>query len=63
MKIVHIVQHYMVGHTYQENYLPAAMAKLGHQVIIIAGVDNPEFFTETPHTPGDTIEDQGVIVR
>ncbi len=53
----------MVGHTYQENYLPAAMAKLGHEVTIIAGVDNPEFFTETPHTPGDTIEDQGVIVR
>ncbi len=63
MKIVHIVQHYMQGHTYQENYLPAAMAKLGHDVTIISGVDNPDFFKEPQHKSGDKIRDKGVTVR
>lgn len=62
MKIVHLVQHYMPGYTYQENYLPAAMAKLGHEVLIVSGVDNPEFYTDVRRAPGETIEDKGVRV-
>jgi len=63
MKIVHVVQHYMPGHTYQENYLPAAMAKLGHEVTIVAGVDNPDFYKGTPQKEGDKIREKGVSVR
>ncbi|MEA4870608.1 MAG: glycosyltransferase family 4 protein [Christensenella sp.] len=63
MKIVHVVQHYMPGHTYQENYLPAEMKKLGHEVSVISGVDNPEFYTDAPHQPGDVIRDKDVSVR
>ncbi len=63
MKIVHIVQHYMPGHTYQENYLPAEMQKLGHDVTILSGVDNPEFYTDALHQPGDSITDKDVNVR
>ena len=63
MKIVHIVQHYMPGHTYQENYLPAEMKKLGHDVTILSGVDNPEFYTDALHQPGDSITDKDVTVR
>lgn len=63
MKIVHIVQHYMQGHTYQENYLPAAMAKLGHNVTVISGVDNPDFYKEPLHRVGDEISDKGVAIR
>lgn len=63
MKIVHIVQHYMPGHTYQENYLPAEMQKLGHAATILSGVDNPEFYTDALHQPMDTIVDKGVTVR
>ncbi len=63
MKIVHVVQHYMPGHTYQENYLPAAMAKLGHFVTVIAGVDNPDFCKDPPHMEGDRILEKGVLVR
>ena len=63
MKIVHLVQHYMPGHTYQENYLPAEMKKLGHDVTILSGVDNPEFYTEALHQSGDSITDKDVTVR
>ena len=63
MKIVHLVQHYMPGHTYQENYLPAEMKKLGHDVTILSGVDNPEFYTDALHQPGDIITDKDVTVR
>lgn len=57
MKIVHIVQYLMQGHTYQENYLPHAMARLGNDVTIIAGTQNPDFFTDTPHGKGDVVSD------
>ena len=58
MKIVHIVQYLMQGHTYQENYLPHAMARLGHEVTIIAGTQNPDFFTDIPHDSGDVVTDR-----
>ena len=57
MKIVHIVQYLMQGHTYQENYLPHAMARLGHEVTILAGTQNPDFYTDAPHEKGDTVLD------
>ncbi len=63
LKIVHLVQHYMAGYTYQENYLPAAMAALGHEVSVIAGVDNPAFYDGAQHQPGDEATDDGVAVR
>lgn len=61
MKIVHLVQYLMQGHTYQENYLPHAMARLGHEVTVIAGVDNPDFYTDPPHAAGDTVIDKELV--
>ena len=63
MKIVHLCQYYMVGHTYQENYLPAAMAKLGHDVVVLAGTGHPDFYDGPARTPGDELFDKGVRVR
>lgn len=63
MKIVHLCQYYMVGQTYQENYLPAAMARLGHAVTVIAGVDNPDFYTGPARRVGETLTDKGVTIR
>lgn len=63
MKIVHLCQYYMVGHTYQENYLPAAMAKLGHDVVVLAGTDHPDFYDGPARTSGDELTDKGVRVR
>lgn len=63
MKIVHLCQYYMVGQTYQENYLPAAMARLGHEVTVVAGTQNPDFYVGPAHQNGDTLTDRGVTVR
>jgi glycosyltransferase involved in cell wall biosynthesis len=37
MKVVHVTNYFMPGMGYQENHLPFAQAKLGHEVHIITG--------------------------
>lgn len=63
MKIVHLCQYYMMGHTYQENYLPKSMAKLGHAVTVIAGTKNPDFYNGPARAEGETVQDGPVRVR
>ena len=62
MKIVHLCQYYMPGHTYQENYLPKAMERLGHQVTVIAGTRQTDFYDGPERREGDTLLDRNVKI-
>ena len=63
MNIVHLCQYYMPGQTYQENYLPRSMARLGHSVTVIAGTKDPDFYKGQKRLNGETILDGPVRVR
>ncbi len=43
MKIVHLSEYYIDNWNYQENYLPAYQAKLGHDVTLLASIRYPSF--------------------
>ena len=43
MKIVHVMNWYIPGMGYQENFLPAEQKKLGHDVYIIASDRVPQY--------------------
>jgi len=72
MKIVHVMNWYIPGMGYQENYLPAEQKKLGHTVEIITGDRLPphggfknmvgSFFKNRLIGTG-TCEDNGVIIH
>lgn len=64
MKIMHIGTYYLKGYTYQENYLPAAMAKNGHEVIYLASNQYPSYYINKKDISNDVFIDNNVkIIR
>lgn len=43
MRIVHITGYFVEEMSYQENLLPVGQHELGHEVIILTGINNPDF--------------------
>jgi len=43
MKIVHVTGYFVKGMAYQENLLPLGQAMLGHDVVVVTGIKDPDF--------------------
>ncbi len=64
MKILHVIQYYNDGYSYQENLLPKYQSKLGHEVVLVTS-DRMSPFADHGRVigPGSYVDDGFRIIR